>query len=90
MSLIELIRCSNCGCHAERHHLALAGHLRTECDTCDYLLILDTKSGQVVEFQAPGTDVDYLHMRKKRLFRKASRALPHMVPVGQGCEPSDR
>lgn len=82
MALIEMIRCPNCGSHAERHHLHLAGQVKTECDVCDYLLILDTKSGQVVEFQAPGNDADYLHMRKKRLFVKIAEVIGHRMLVG--------
>ncbi len=77
MALIEMIRCPNCGSHAERHHLTLAGQVKTECDVCDYLLILDTKSGQVVEFQPPGNDAEYLHMRRKHLFIKIADAIAH-------------
>ncbi len=82
MALIEMVRCPNCGSHAERHHLPLAGQVKTQCDVCDYLLILDTKSGQVLEFHAPGTDADYLYMRKKRLFVKVAHSLAHKALVG--------
>ncbi|MCS6959480.1 MAG: replication restart DNA helicase PriA [Pseudanabaenaceae cyanobacterium SKYGB_i_bin29] len=79
MALVEMVRCPNCGAYAERHHLPLAGQVKTECEVCDYLLILDTKTGQVVEFHAPGTDADYLYMRKKRLFVKMRDAIAHKV-----------
>ena len=52
--MIESIRCSNCGAIAERHHLSYLAQVKTQCDQCDYLLIVCTRSGHVLESYAPG------------------------------------
>ncbi len=50
----EKIRCPNCGAHAERDYV-LAHHLtRTQCPTCDYLMITCSRTGKVIEAYAPG------------------------------------
>ncbi|MBD2186892.1 hypothetical protein [Pseudanabaena mucicola] len=52
--MIESIRCPNCGSPAERHHLSYLGHVKTQCEECDYLLVTSSRSGHVLEFYAPG------------------------------------
>jgi phage FluMu protein Com len=52
--MIESIRCSNCGSIAERHHLAYLAQVKTQCEACDYLLVMCTRSGHVIESYAPG------------------------------------
>ncbi|WP_299493652.1 hypothetical protein [Acaryochloris sp. IP29b_bin.137] len=53
MSHIEKIRCPNCGSpHGERHHIE--NLTRTQCLECDYLLVTDAVTGEVVEAYAPG------------------------------------
>jgi phage FluMu protein Com len=52
--MIESIRCSNCGSIAERHHLSFLAQIKTQCDDCDYLLVMCTRSGHVLESYAPG------------------------------------
>ncbi|MCT7951712.1 replication restart DNA helicase PriA [Ancylothrix sp. C2] len=50
----EKIRCPNCGDHAERDYV-LAHHLRrTQCNSCDYLMITCSLTGKVIEAYAPG------------------------------------
>jgi hypothetical protein len=52
--MIESIRCPNCGSIAERHHLPYLAQVKTQCDKCDYLLSICTRSGHVLEAYAPG------------------------------------
>lgn len=57
MSRIEKIRCPNCGSeHGERHYID--NLTRTQCVECDYLMITDATTGEVVEAYAPGL---YMH-----------------------------
>ncbi len=53
-SQVQIIRCPNCGSHAERHYILSSNWTRTECDKCDYLMVADTTSGRVIEAYAPG------------------------------------
>ena len=53
-SQVQVIRCPNCGSHAERHYNLSDNITRTECNKCDYLLVTNTTSGQVIEAYAPG------------------------------------
>lgn len=48
------IHCPNCGSSAERYHLEADQLTRTQCATCDYLMITCTRTGAVVEAYAPG------------------------------------
>jgi predicted RNA-binding Zn-ribbon protein involved in translation (DUF1610 family) len=50
---LHLVRCPNCGSIAER---SMIEHklLKTECHSCDYLLISCKTTGKVVESYAPG------------------------------------
>ncbi|MGB3237673.1 MAG: hypothetical protein WBB29_05205 [Geitlerinemataceae cyanobacterium] len=48
------IRCPNCGSPAERHYLLDSQLTRTQCPTCDYLMILCSQTGNVVEAYSPG------------------------------------
>ena len=52
--MIESIRCPNCGAIAERHHLSYLAQVKTQCEACDYLLVMCTRSGHVLESYAPG------------------------------------
>ena len=52
--MIESIRCPNCGAIAERHHLSYLAQVKTQCEECDYLLVMCTRSGHVLESYAPG------------------------------------
>jgi ribosomal protein S27E len=53
-SQVQVVRCPNCGNHAERHYILSSNLTRTECNKCDYLMVTNTTSGQVVEAYAPG------------------------------------
>jgi hypothetical protein len=50
---VTQIYCPNCGSHAERQYLE-ADLLRTQCPSCDYLMITCATTGKVIEAYAPG------------------------------------
>ena len=54
MKTVLAIRCPNCGSPAERHHVLESQLTRTQCPTCDYLMITCTRTGKVIEAYAPG------------------------------------
>ena len=54
MLTIQAIRCPNCGSHAERHHFSIDRQTKTQCPTCDYLMITCSQTGKVIEAYAPG------------------------------------
>ena len=67
MSIIaqQIVRCPNCGSEALRRHFSseeaayrpCPSHqvIQTECDSCDYLMVMCSRNGAVVEAQFPGT-----------------------------------
>ncbi len=54
MQTIQNICCPNCGSGAERHYIFASEITRTQCPTCDYLMISCTRTGRVIEAYAPG------------------------------------
>lgn len=50
----QLVRCPNCGSQAERYYIATHHLIRTQCPSCDYLMILCDKTNKVIEAYAPG------------------------------------
>ncbi len=52
-----LVRCPNCGAIAERSYLD-SQTIKTECPTCDYLLITQQDTGKVLEAYAPGINAN--------------------------------
>lgn len=54
MQVVQVIRCPNCGSQAERHHLSVSDLMRTQCHSCDYLMINCSRTGKVIEAYAPG------------------------------------
>ncbi|AOW98127.1 hypothetical protein BJP34_00570 [Moorena producens PAL-8-15-08-1] len=67
METTQSVRCPNCGNMAQRHyligseasHYACAGDqvTKTECSVCDYLMVMCSVSGNVIEAYAPGRQV---------------------------------
>jgi ribosomal protein S27AE len=53
-STVQQVRCPNCGSYAERHHLDDMDLQRTQCGSCDYLMITCAATGKVIEAYAPG------------------------------------
>ncbi len=54
MQTVQSVRCPNCGSHAERHYLERDQLTRTQCPTCDYLMVMCSETGKVIEAYAPG------------------------------------
>ena len=54
MQTIQTIRCPNCGSYAERFHISTGQLIRTQCRSCDYLMITCSQTGKVIEAYAPG------------------------------------
>ncbi|WP_225880424.1 replication restart DNA helicase PriA [Anabaenopsis elenkinii] len=57
MNTFQKIHCPNCGSDAERHYINDSHLTRTQCPTCDYLMISCTLTGKVIEAYAPGISV---------------------------------
>ncbi len=60
MSIIQSVRCPNCGKFAERLYLPLLAQVQTQCAACDYLLISCTRTGRVLEAYYPGLNYQQL------------------------------
>ncbi|MBW4602564.1 MAG: replication restart DNA helicase PriA [Calothrix sp. FI2-JRJ7] len=54
MQIIQKVRCPNCGSEGERHYILESQIQRTQCPACDYLMIMCTHTGRVIEAYAPG------------------------------------
>ena len=64
----QTVHCPNCGSEAMRRHFTSKETayrlcpsqqvIQTECDACDYLMVMCSLNGAVVEAQAPGTAED--------------------------------
>jgi hypothetical protein len=58
MFSIQNVCCPNCGRPAERHHIHESKITRTQCPSCDYLMVTCALSGKVIEAYAPGIVAD--------------------------------
>ncbi|MEM7579626.1 MAG: hypothetical protein AAF316_07180 [Cyanobacteria bacterium P01_A01_bin.80] len=58
MQRTQIIRCPNCGSVATRHfsndQQGTGEIIHTECPVCDYLMVMHSLDGTVVEAYAPG------------------------------------
>jgi len=54
MQTVQKIYCPNCGSQAERYFITDNELTRTQCPSCDYLMISCTRTGKVIEAYAPG------------------------------------
>lgn len=52
-STTQTVHCPNCGCAAERKYSAKTLQVRTQCDSCDYLMVSCANTGRVIESYAP-------------------------------------
>lgn len=64
-SVVE-VHCPNCGSQAERHYTHADQTIRTQCSTCDYLMITCSTTGRVLEAYAPGLSL-LQHRRSTQL-----------------------
>jgi phage terminase large subunit GpA-like protein len=54
------VACPNCGRQAQRFFIQNSHVVRTQCSSCDYLLILCSSTGKVIEAYSPGISIDAL------------------------------
>lgn len=57
MPTMTTIICPNCGSPSAERHLLASQLSRTQCQECDYLLVVCQLTNRVVEAYAPGIDV---------------------------------
>ncbi|MEM9771406.1 MAG: hypothetical protein AAF889_07380 [Cyanobacteria bacterium P01_D01_bin.73] len=50
----EIVHCPNCGQHAERQHIQDSRVTRTQCSSCDYLMVTCSLTARVIEAYYPG------------------------------------
>ncbi|EDX85659.1 hypothetical protein S7335_3362 [Synechococcus sp. PCC 7335] len=50
---VQIVHCPTCGRAAERRYVAKTSQVRTQCDSCDYLMVSCAKTGRVIESYAP-------------------------------------
>ncbi len=62
----QTIHCPNCGSLAERWYYS--DRIQTECAVCDYLMVTCSKTGNVIEAQAPGLYAGNLQSVKSVVF----------------------
>lgn len=65
MQIIQKIRCPNCGSEGERHYNSGSQTTRTQCPTCDYLMVTCARTGKVLEAYAPGLSPHSLSLRRR-------------------------
>lgn len=84
MKTFEMVRCPNCGSHAERHHLSSEQLIRTQCPACDYLMITCASTGKVIEAHAPGIYPSFVKFlgSEEVLDTKKFQTLPSAVKLG--------
>ncbi|MEB3291679.1 MAG: hypothetical protein VKJ24_00825 [Synechococcales bacterium] len=80
-SVAHTMPCPNCGATAERHCLTTQALLRTQCESCDYLLITCCQTGRVIESYAPGV---CLRSRQVQNGRRTAAETVAIAPVNLG------
>ncbi len=73
MQTIQIVRCPNCGSPAERHHVS--DRMHTQCHDCDYLLVLCSRTGRVIEAYAPGIPFEVMPTAKPEAAHKPHQLL---------------
>jgi DNA-directed RNA polymerase subunit RPC12/RpoP len=73
----QVVRCPNCGSKAKRHSRVSFLPVRDrypknqinqiECQECDYLMVICSLSGNVLEAYAPGISSQNIYTKLKRL-----------------------
>ncbi|NES83482.1 MAG: replication restart DNA helicase PriA [Moorea sp. SIO2B7] len=63
----QKVRCPNCGSYAERCYFTSNEStysfcpsnyvIQTQCSSCDYLMVMCSRNGSVIEAHAPGTSM---------------------------------
>ncbi|MGK7928931.1 MAG: hypothetical protein AB4290_27455 [Spirulina sp.] len=89
MKIHQAIRCPNCGSMARRYFWIdgrafsqsskNSSLTRTECLICDYFLVTCSQTGNVVEYYAPGTNME--SDRKDLLETKKQEKVPAIATI---------
>ena len=53
VTTMQKVSCPTCGSSAERYRSLSDSLVRTQCDRCDYLMVLCEDTGRVIEAYAP-------------------------------------
>lgn len=53
VTTMQRVNCPTCGGSAERYRSLSDSLVRTQCDRCDYLMVLCEDTGRVIEAYAP-------------------------------------
>lgn len=78
--LIKNIPCPNCGSAAERHYISSSHIIKTQCLSCDYLMVMCSQTGRVIKAYAPGIDARSFRWRcAKKL--SVSHIHLHLHPI---------
>ncbi len=67
MQYFQKIRCPNCGSEGERHYITHSKLTRTQCPSCDYLMVTCSETGRVIEAYSPGISYRRLNLRSAEL-----------------------
>lgn len=80
MQLIQKIRCPNCGSEGERHYITDSQITRTQCPSCDYLMVTCSETGKVIEAYSPGISYCRLNTRAAELSTSSIRIQSPRIP----------
>lgn len=78
MQIKQNVRCPNCGSEAERYYVLDNQLIRTQCLGCDYLMVMCSRTGKVVEAYAPGV---YFQAAKTKVAASVVVRKPHLLPI---------
>ena len=78
MQIKQNVRCPNCGSEAERYYVLDSQLTRTQCLSCDYLMVMCSRTGKVVEAYAPGV---YFQAAKTKVAASVVVRKPHLLPI---------
>jgi|GEM_PF-1248507 DNA-directed RNA polymerase subunit N (RpoN/RPB10) len=81
MSIIQSVRCPNCGKLAERLYLPLLTQVQTQCGACDYLLISCTRTGKVIEAYYPGLNYQKLSESSEQPNSSSLRGISKLLKI---------
>ncbi|MDX1977476.1 MAG: hypothetical protein SFT94_07360 [Pseudanabaenaceae cyanobacterium bins.68] len=81
MAIIQTVRCPNCGSLAERTYHAVLAQVQTECHSCDYLMVVSTLNGQVIEAHSPGISLESIqkYMTSSPTLTKLGKRSPSLA-----------
>lgn len=78
MQIKQNVRCPNCGSEAERYYVLSSQLTRTQCLSCDYLMVMCSRTGKVIEAYAPGIS---LQAAKAIAASPAAGRKQHQLPI---------